>query len=146
MLTLIAAASAVSADEAKCHAAARECDQQIRQMLSGRRYLGVTVSERNPGLTIKAVAAGSPAARAGLRPDDRLIALNGKSLTRASARDFKQMVYEARETGLLRIIVARTGTYTRLEARLEPYTKEQIDKIVNVHLSQSHTSSAGAQR
>ena len=145
-LTLLAAVSAIAGDDAKCHASARECDQQIRQMLSGRRYLGVTVEDRHPGLFVQAVAAGSPAARAGLRTDDRLIALNGKTLIPASIRDFKQMIYDARDSGTLRMIVARSGSYVRINARLEPYSKEQIDKIVSLHLSQSHPSSAGAQR
>lgn len=145
-LTLLAAVSAIAGDDAKCHASARECDQQIRQMLSGRRYLGVTVQDRKPGLFIQGVAVGSPAARAGLRHDDRLIALNGKSLVRASVREFKQMIYDARDSGTLHMIVARSGSYVRITARLEPYSKEQIDKIVTLHLSQSHPSSAGAQR
>ena len=76
---------------------------------------------------------------------DRLIALNQKPLTKASAKEFKQLVAGARETGRLRIIIWRRGAYKVFEPRLEPYTKEQIDKIVAAHLSQSHTSTAGAQ-
>ncbi|MEA2490700.1 MAG: hypothetical protein QOH21_2492 [Acidobacteriota bacterium] len=112
-------------------------------MLTGRRFLGVQLEEKNPGLVIKTVAPNSPAARSGLKPGDRLIAVNGKSLTQASSREFKQLMSGARETGRLFMIIWRRGTYERVEARLEPFTKEQIDKIINTHLIESHTSTAG---
>jgi len=148
-ITLVACivAAAVFAEEPKCSATARECDQLIRQMLSGRRFLGVTIEERPGGLVIKSITPRSPAERVGLAEGDRLIALNQKPLTRATAKEFKQLVAGARDTGTgrLRIIIWRRGAYKVFEPRLEPYTKEQIDKIVAAHLAQSHTTTAGAQ-
>jgi predicted metalloprotease with PDZ domain len=138
------AAAALLADEPRCAGAARDCDQQIRHMLSGRRYLGATIEDRNPGLVVKAVHENGPAARNGLKPGDRLIALNGKSLTQATAREFKQYLADARDTGRLFVIISRRNVYQHLEIRLEPYTKEQINKIVAAHLSQSHPTTAGA--
>jgi predicted metalloprotease with PDZ domain len=141
-LVLLAAAALLHAQEPKCTASARECDEQIRQFLSGNRYLGATIEEHNRGLMIKSVIPGGPAARAGLRAGDRLIAVNGKSLTRASTREFKQIIADARENGRLWIILARRGAYARVEARLEPYSKEQLNKIVAAHLAQSHAPSS----
>jgi S1-C subfamily serine protease len=133
----------ISAEEPRCTQTAQDCDHQIRQMLSGCRFLGMTVEERNPGLVISKIVPQSPAARGGLRVGDRLIAVNGKSLTNSSPRDFKQIVADARSTCRLWMIVSRSGAYTKVEARLEPYSKEQIEKIIAAHLSQSHTSTAG---
>jgi len=133
----------LSAEEPKCTQTAKECDQQIRQMLSGCRFLGMTVEERNPGLVISKIVPNSPAARGGLRVGDRLIAVNGKALTNSSPREFKQILADARANCHLWIIISRSGAYTKVEARLEPYSKEQIDKIIQAHLSQSHTSTAG---
>jgi predicted metalloprotease with PDZ domain len=138
------AAATLLAEEPKCNGAARECDQQIRQMLSGRRYLGATIDDHNPGLVVKSVHENSPAERRGLKAGDRLIALNGKSLTQASAREFKQAIADARNTGQLFMIVSRRNAYLKLEIRLEPYTKEQINKIVAAHLAQGHTTRADA--
>lgn len=142
----IITALAAGADEPRCTASARECDEQIRQFLGGRRYLGATIEDRNPGLFIKSVNPNGPAAQARIHAGDRLIAVNGKSLTRASLRDLKQILADARDNGRLRIILARHGKYIRLEARLEPYTKEQLNKIVAAHLSQSHETAPGGQR
>ena len=145
ILVALVAAISIRADEPRCSASARECDEQIRKFLAGRRYLGATIEEHNPGLFIKSVAADGPAARSGLRPGDRLIAVNGKSVTQASTRELKQILADARETGRLFLIVSRHGSYSRIEARLEPYSKEQLDKIVAAHLAQSHSSASGAQ-
>jgi predicted metalloprotease with PDZ domain len=141
----IATAAFVFADEQKCNGTARECDQKIRQFLSGRRFLGATIGEKN-GLIVQSVSPNGPAERAGIQSGDRLIACNFKSLTTATPREFKQILADARQSGMLRIIVWRRGAYKTIVTRLEPYTKEQIDKIIAAHLSQSHQSSAGAHR
>ncbi|HEX7831904.1 MAG TPA: PDZ domain-containing protein [Thermoanaerobaculia bacterium] len=133
----------LEADEPRCTQTAKECDQQIRQMLSGCRFLGMTVDERNNALVITNIVPKGPAERSGLKVGDRLIAVNGKSLTNASPRDFKQTVADARSTCRLWMIISRRGAYTKLEARLEPYSKAQIDKIISAHVSQSHTTTAG---
>jgi predicted metalloprotease with PDZ domain len=143
-VALIAAAT-VSAEEPKCGGAARECEQKIRQMLSGRRYLGATIEDHNPGLIIKSIEPDSPAERAGLESGDRLIAVNGKPMTHASAREFKQILAGARETGGLFIIIARGRRYTKVDAKLEPYTKDVIAKIISAHMAQSHPATANGQ-
>ena len=146
LVACLAGAAVLIADEQRCNGNARDCEQQIRQFLGGRRFLGATIRDRNPGLVVDAVNPGGPAERAGLQVGDRLIACNAKSLTNATPREFKQILADARETGRLRMIVWRRGAYKVVEARLEPYTKEQVDKIVAGHLSQTHPSTAGAHR
>lgn len=141
--SIAVASVAFAGEEPKCNGAIRECDQQIRQMLGGRRFLGATVDNRNPGLFVKSVTPNSPAARADLQPGDRLIAINGISLVTASGKEFKKVLADARETGRLWIIVARRNVYKKLDAKLEPYTKEQVQKIITAHLQQSHTTTAG---
>lgn len=142
----LAGAALVFAEEQRCNGSARDCEQQIRQFLGGRRFLGATIRDRNPGLVIEALTPGGPAVRAGLRVGDRLITCNNRTLTSATPRDFKQILADARESGKLRMIVWRRGRYEIIDAKLEPYTKEQIEKIIAGHLQQSHQSSAGAQR
>jgi predicted metalloprotease with PDZ domain len=139
----VVVAATLAADEAKkCTASALECEQHIRQMLSGRRYLGVQLVELNPGLAIKTVVLGSPAERADLRPGDRLMAVNGRWTLQATIRDFKEILGDAKETGRLNVIVQRRGLLKRIDVRLEPYSKAQIDKIVAQHLAESHSLSA----
>jgi predicted metalloprotease with PDZ domain len=141
---LIVFASAGIADDAKkCTATARECEQQIRQMMSGRRYLGAQLVDLHPGIIIKSVLPDGPAERADFREGDRLIAINGRDLTSAGIKEFKQYLGDAKETGKLWVIVQRRGSFKKIDVRLEPYSKAQIDKIVAQHLSQSHSAGPG---
>jgi predicted metalloprotease with PDZ domain len=137
IVSLIAVA-AYADDKGKCTAPPAECERAIRQMLSGRRYLGVQLVELDPGLLIKAVVESGPAERADLRAGDRLMAVNGKSTKDATINDFKQILTEASKTGRLWIIVQRHGILRQIDARMEPYTKAQIDKIVAQHLAEAH--------
>lgn len=145
LVTLLIGAGALLADEVrKCSVPPRECEQSIRKMLAGRRYLGAQVEEVNPGLVIKAIAPESPAERAELRVGDRLMMVNGKSVIEATIRDFKEIVSEAKSTGRLWVIVNRHGILQRFEVRLESYSKAQIDKVVAQHLAKFHATSASA--
>jgi predicted metalloprotease with PDZ domain len=139
----LASAAIVVADEARrCSVAPRECEQKIRQMLSGRRYLGVLLEESNPGLLVKAIVPDGPADRAELHVGDRFLSVNARRP--ATISDFKQILNDAKETGRLLVIVQRHGSLKKVEVRLEPYTKAQIDKIVAQHLAESHTTTATA--
>ena len=142
---LVTAVVLVHAEEPKCHSAARECEQQIRRMLvgMGRRYLGANVVELKPALVIKSVIPNSPAARADLRPGDRLMAVNGRNLKKVS--DLKEILAQASKTGRVWLIILRRGAHKSVEARLEPYPKEYIEKVIAGHLAQSHTVTAGAE-
>lgn len=143
LLSILLAATGVYAQEAKkCTVPPKECERQIRAMLTGKRYLGVQIEEVSPGLVIKVVVPDSPAERADLRAGDRLIAVNGHYTTTATIRDFKKIMEDAR--GTLFIIVQRHGMYKKIDARLGPYSEAQIEKIIAQHLAQSHTATAAA--
>lgn len=132
------AAGAQAEDKKKCTTPPAECERIIRQMLSGRRYLGVQIVELNPGIAIKSVVEDGPAERADLRSGDRLMAVNGKPTKDATINDFKAILTEASKTGRLWMIVQRHGILKPVEARMEPYSKAQIDKIVAQHLAEAH--------
>jgi predicted metalloprotease with PDZ domain len=132
-------------DQRSCHSAARECEQQIRQMLAGPRYLGVDVVQLNTGsgggpVVIKNVLPKSPAERAALLPGDWLIAANGRPTRRIA--DFKQVVADARQTGKLWLIIRRRNALKKVEVRLEPFPKEYVEKVIAAHVAQSHPATA----
>jgi predicted metalloprotease with PDZ domain len=137
----------IHADERKmCSSSARECERAIRQLSSGRRYLGAEITELNPGIFIKTVIDDGPAARADLRPGDRLISVNGRNMAEAGIKDFKQILYSAKATGVLWIIVQRQGVLKKVDVRLAPYTNAQIDKMVAQHLAQAHSIATAPQQ
>ena len=142
-LLLATAAHAENAPARKCNAPAAECERAIRSMASGRRYLGALVGPiESGGLRVLSIMPDSPAQRGGLGEGDRLMSMNGKALTHGSNADFKRILSEARETGWLSFIVQRGGILKRVEVRLEPLSKAQIDKIVSQHITEAHPQSA----
>jgi predicted metalloprotease with PDZ domain len=151
LLAALLFGSTAHAEERKmCTAPASECEKAIRELSSGRRYLGVKIKELEPGIIVETVIDEGPAARADLRVGDRLMSVNGHPTVKGSIKDFKQILYSAKETGVLWIIVLRQGILKKVDVRLEPYTKAQIDKMVAQHLAQGHgiysTSAAAPQQ
>lgn len=141
-LTVLSAAAYAQDNPKKCTQSARECEQQIRQMLTGRMYLGVLLEELTPGLAVKAVVPDSPAERADLRTGDKLIAVNGHSMKEASIADFKALLGTTKQPRHMWMLVQRHGAFHRLDVWLQPYSTTMIDKIVAQHLAQSHTMTA----
>ena len=149
VLAIVAVTSTVlyAEENQRCTSSARECEQQIRQMLSGRRFLGVVVMQLAPaGVAIKSIVPDSAASRSELKEGDRIVAVNGHSMREAKLLDFKEALGESK-TGALFLIVEREGALRKYEIRMEPYTKAMIDKIVAAHLAQSHPEvAAGSQK
>ena len=139
-LALVVGASTLLAQESgHCSASARECEMEIRQMLSGRRYLGAQIIDLNPGVVIKSLNNDGPAVHTVLQAGDRLIAINGRSLMYGTVRDYKAIIAEVKDTGgMLFMIVERHGTYHKVEIRLWPFPKAQVEKIIAAHLAKSH--------
>jgi len=148
LLVACAIAATASAQEAqkKCTASARECEQQIREMLTGRAWLGVELEEINPGLVIKTVAPDSPAERAEFHIGDRLMAVNGHGLKEGTIKDFKVLMGESKEPRRLRILIQRHGILKMIEVRTEALSKAMIDRIVAQHLAQYHAIAATASK
>jgi len=138
LAALLFISAAHAEDRKMCTAPASECEKAIRQLSSGRRYLGAEIKELEPGIIIKAIIDDGPASRADLKPGDRLMSVNGHSTVEANIKDFKQILYSAKATGVLWVIVLRQGILKKVDVRLEPYTKAQIDKMVAQHLAQAH--------
>jgi predicted metalloprotease with PDZ domain len=145
-LLLLFASGAFAQDPSKkCNQSARECEQEIRQMLTGRLYIGIEVEQKSYGLIVKTVVPESPAWRADFEVGDRLMSINGSVTSQASIKEFKQIVNQLLDkpnAGRIHIIVQRQGILKKLEAHPEPYSKAQIDKIVAQHLLEAHPVTA----
>jgi predicted metalloprotease with PDZ domain len=136
---LLAALTAVAGDELpRCHATRAECEAKIREMMTGKKYLGVIFYDTEKGILIKAVVPDSPAETAGLRQGDLIVKVNGQNCADGNVKLFKKLVDKAREKGLLAIRVKRNGSYVDTVARLTQITETQIERIVAAHLKAAH--------
>lgn len=142
LATFFAGAAVLFAqDTQKCSATARACEQEIREMLSGRRYLGAQIVDMTPGpgIVIKIITTDGPAAHVDLQPGDRIIAVNGRSLMYATMKDYKGLVAEVKDSGgNLYMIVQRHGINRKIQVQLWPFPKAQVEKIIAAHLAKFH--------
>lgn len=147
-LLLTSALPTVALGTETCPLPARECEAQIRQMLGGRRYLGVRFEKTRFGIIIRSVVEGSPADAAGFLADDLIISVNGRNVGRVEIRELKEIFRQAGgKDGKLTFLVTRYGQIRRVQARLGTMPKEAIDRIVAAHMQEGHgTSSAAAQK
>lgn len=140
LLVLVALATPAAWGGEKCSAEATTCERQIREMLRGRRWLGVMFEKTRFGIMIREVLPDSPAKEAGFLPDDQILAVNGRDMTHAEIQELKRVLQEARQKtdGRLNVVVTRYGQIRRVHARLGELPKEQVDQIVASHLRDAH--------
>lgn len=74
---------------------------------------------------VRTVEAGSPAAQAGFRPGDDLLAANGQPLV--SIADLAWALHRSPESGELRLLTRRSGAEKELTVALEPGWRERSD-------------------
>ncbi len=135
----LAAIPAIAGEELpRCPSTSRECEQKIREMMTGKKYLGVIFYDTEKGILIKAVVADSPAEAAGLRPGDLVVKVNGQNCADGNVKLFKKLVDKAREKGVLAIRVKRNGSYVDTQARLTQITEQQIERVVAAHMKAAH--------
>lgn len=137
---VLLAATVAFGDQPHCKAEAEECAEKIRQILASKHYLGVTLEDTRWGTVIREVTPDSPAARAGLLPDDRIIFINNHDCTGSSPQEIKQILMPGgkAEQIELTIVVSRFGQIRRLKAQLGLMPEEKIEKIVQRHLETAH--------
>ena len=143
LATFFAGAAVLFAQETgKCSATARECEQEIREMLSGRRYLGAQIVDMTPGpgIVIKGITTDGPAAHVDLQPGDRIIVVNGRSLMYATIKDYKALVAEVKDSGgnLFMVVERHGGGRKKIQVQLWPFPKAQVEKIIAAHLAKFH--------
>ena len=136
--TVLLASASLPASDASCSATHVDCARQIRTMMQGRAYLGVKLGESRWGVEVKSVVPGSPAETAGLRPGDRIHAINGQQIGQQNLPAVKRILSETRPSGRIYLTVVRFGTVLSLQTRVQRMSDDQIDKVIASHLRQAH--------
>ncbi len=83
--------------------------------------LGVTFTSRSMfGALVMDVYPGSPAAKAGLQPGDRILEANGRTIS--GAEDAVQLVSQLSANSPLHMLISREGRRRMLETTLTPWS------------------------
>ena len=133
----IAAAMALPAfaGEGKCSYSTQDCLDHMATMRSAG-WVGIEF-DKDAGsqkLLIKNVLEGSPAAAAGLRTGDVLIALNGVQLATASEEEVKKARAEWKPGQQVQYTIQRDGKNQDLALTLGSWPADQLAKTVGKHM------------
>lgn len=140
-VALLSGAAAAFAGGAKCAEQHTQADfQKMAEKLAAKGWLGLeTEPAAGGGYAVQAITPGSPAEKAGFRPDDVLVALNGVKLDEAN----QEAVYKVKSTlgpgKSVSYTVRRGGSETTIAATLAPVPREVLAKWVGEHVL-DHTS------
>ena len=124
----------------KCAEGTSEAALQARvEKMKASGWLGVE-KEKNArgGYTITAVTADSPAAKAGFRVGDVLVALNGVELSDANYEALKKAKANLGPGKQVRYTVRRGGAEQQLTATLAPVPDAVLAQWLGEHLMDEH--------
>ena len=144
-LLALAAVDASAGDEdakehKKCAAEASSCIRDMAAGLKKRGWIGIEWDEEGPRPVISHVVVDSPAARAGLRVGDVVMAFEG-----TSTDEDKELIWAAMKKILLpgrtiRVDIVRDGTPRSLEVELVAVPDHIIAQWVGMHVLQHHAA------
>jgi S1-C subfamily serine protease len=144
-VALLSGATVAFAGGAKCAEQHAQADyQKMAEKMAAKGWLGLeTESAAGGGYAVKAIAAGSPAEKAGFRVGDVLVALNGVKL----GEENRDAVYKVKSTlgpgKQVSYTVKRAGAEQTVSATLAPVPREVLAEWLGEHVL-DHTSTVVA--
>lgn len=133
---------ATAGEPDRCQSPPDECERQIRAMLTGKKFLGITMADSGSGPVIRSVVPNSPAERAGFQAGDRIIGVNAHDCSHASPQDVKRMLTPLPQNARVMFMVIRLAQLKRISVRFGTLPKEQIDQVVEAHLRNGHSDAS----
>jgi S1-C subfamily serine protease len=146
-MTVLLGASLAFAGGAECKEQHTQADYtKMAEKMAKYGYLGIEKEKNAQGsYVVKAVTAGSPAAAAGFKPGDVLVAMNGVRLSDEN----KDALYKVKATlGVGKQVtytVARAGREQPLTATLGEVPREVLAQWLGEHVLDNHSTFQVAQ-
>lgn len=137
-LALVAGTATAGGDHAKCTQTTQECLNAMVQDMKDRGWSGIELDkgEGAKAYTVKSVASGSPAEKAGIRTGDVVLAVNGIHIADESQHDaLVKMKKERMRSGkTAAYTVVRDGKQKDVSLTLAPLPEEVMARWVGAHM------------
>ena len=129
-----------AAYEKKCGADAQSCLNLFAQNYGNRGWAGVSLEGSDSGLSVSEVHPGTPAARAGVKVGDVLVAINGveyKPENKEKMAAFEKMMVPGQE---FTYTIARNGKNKEIEFALAEMPMDVVARMVGMHMLDDHAA------
>lgn len=132
--------SSLAGGDHKCDKSAQDCLDKMTAKLQAKGWFGMETEKTADGrYAVSAVEPESPAAAAGLRPGDVLLALNGQDLYAEDKTELKKVKESLAVGSKVKYTVERAGDKTQVVATLAPVPDTVLAQWVGEHLLDQHS-------
>ena len=122
------AAAGFAGGDHKCDKSAQDCLDKMAAHMKAKGWLGIETEKTADGRwAVSAVEAGSPAAAAGFRAGDVLLALNGADLYAEDKTAIKKVKEGLAVGSRVQYTVERAGAKAQVAATLAPVPSTEIE-------------------
>ncbi len=145
-LVVLAALPALAGEQGKCSGSTQDCLNHMAAKYAERGWVGLELDKNDYGaMTVKRVIPDSPAAAAGFRAGDMLVAFNGVGFGEENHEAMKK-TYAAMVPGnKVTYTVKRDGGKRDIAVTLSQAPEEVIAQWVGRHLLEDHVVMAKAE-
>lgn len=134
------AAAGFAGGDHKCDKSAQDCLDKMAAKLQSKGWLGIETEKTESGAyAVAAVTPGSPAAAAGFRAGDVLVALNGVALDSEDKTALKKVKENLAVGSEVRYTVKRAGEKAQLTATLAAVPEAVLAQWIGEHMLDQHS-------
>ena len=134
-------AKAESAEyEKKCGADAQACLNWFAHKYEGRGWAGVSLEMSDDGLRVSEVHHGTPAAKAGVKVGDVLLAINGIEYAEENKEKMAKLEGQMLAGNEFTYTIARNGKNKEISFALAEMPMDVVARMVGMHMLNDHAA------
>ena len=126
--------------EKKCGADAQACLNWFSDNYKGRGWAGVSLEMSEDGLRVSEVHPGTPAAKAGVKAGDVLVAINGVEYAEENQEKMAKFEKEMIPGKEFTYTIARGGKNKEVSIALAEMPMDVVARMVGMHMLNDHAA------
>ena len=140
LVLAIFGSQALAGEDHKCDHETEQCLNHMAEKLQGRGWSGVEMDYHDGAAAVKAVHAGTPADKAGVKVGDVLLAINGVEVNEENHEKLAAFEDQMKPGKSFDYTIGRNGKEKQIKLTLVDMPQSAVAAIVGDHMLTGHTS------